>query len=98
MSLYHLTQLMRWPELLQPLTILKIYREACDRAGFLTGAQLAVAESARWKMAAEALAAPGLTDDQRGRMLAELQAREREVLGEDGAGPPSGFADVGTEE
>lgn len=97
-SMYHLTQLMRWPELLQPRTVLAIYREACDRAGFLGGAQLAAAESARWKMAAEALAAPGLSDEKRSAMLAELQAREREVLGEVNEAAEAGWSDVGTDE
>lgn len=79
--------------------LVSIYRTACDRGGWLTGRDLAAAEVARWQVAAQLLATPGLSTAERKRILDDVRAREQEALAEHGhrgAGEPPN--DLGSDE
>ncbi len=69
-------------EIVKPGDLIALYRELCDRAGFLTGRDLASAEASRWQVTATLLAAPGLSDAERSRILNDVRERERSTLAE----------------
>lgn len=100
MTLWHIEQWLQQPAgQIGVKDLVALYREVCDRAGFLSGRDLAAAESSRWQIAATLLASPNLSPDERKEILERVQRRENDVLAEGPATPVADVsADLGTEE
>jgi hypothetical protein len=90
----------RWleqpPGTIRPPGLIAVWTRAAAQAGFLDGGTLAQVELQRWKLAAEMLAVPGLTQAERKEIIDSIRAREREVLGE--TATMSAKTDRGTDE